>query len=658
MADRWETYPFEFRGGLISNLSPLQHGIQAPGSARLLRNFEPSVEGGYRRIDGYEKYSNSIVPKYGTPVVHGSGQSGTTLIIGNLYTAPVEGDTLTIVGVTGTYTIDVGGVLYNSSTRRATLTLVETLDSSPADLAAVTIQSTAGILCGIAAWNNYVVACRNSNVYSSTGTTWTRINVPSYGTVEVDGGSQTGGTLDVKGLTEIPQPGDTFTIAGVELVYTVVSAPTVTAGDASISISPNLASSPADNATITFLTAARALGKNRYTKYRIATTEKILAVNGTDYPFIWDGTTFKVLTKASNDVKGAQHAVFFKNQMFFAKGDLLVFTSPYTDDDFNPANGAGSISVGNQITGLVIFRDQLIIFCENKIERLTGNTLADFVKQPITEKVGCIDTDTIQEISGDIIFLGPDGLRLLTGTDVFGDFSLAVISKAIQKETTDVIISNTSFSSVVIKKKSQYRLLGYNQNVSTSSATGILGTQLAGSEGTYFGWAELRGIKAFVADSNYNNKEELVIFANEDGYVYKMESGNSFDGENIQAVFATPYVAINDPRIRKTFYKLFIYTDPKGSITVEANLKLDFDNEGTIQPESVLLSNNTETVGLYGSPTSKYGISKYGGKLRTLFETQTIGSGFVLSLQFNSDSVTPSFALDAATIEYATHDRR
>ena len=31
MPDRWQTYPIEFRGGLISNLSPLQHGSAAPG---------------------------------------------------------------------------------------------------------------------------------------------------------------------------------------------------------------------------------------------------------------------------------------------------------------------------------------------------------------------------------------------------------------------------------------------------------------------------------------------------------------------------------------------------------------------------------------------------------------------------------------------------
>ena len=61
MPDRWQTYPVEFRGGLISNLSPLQHGSNAPGSARNLINFEPSTEGGYRRIEGFGKFNSNTV---------------------------------------------------------------------------------------------------------------------------------------------------------------------------------------------------------------------------------------------------------------------------------------------------------------------------------------------------------------------------------------------------------------------------------------------------------------------------------------------------------------------------------------------------------------------------------------------------------------------
>jgi hypothetical protein len=411
MPDRWSTYAFDFRGGLISDLSPLQQGIKLPGSARVLRNFEPSIEGGYTRIAGYEKYDSAFVPAYGEPKVHGGSQTGTTLIIGNLFQEPVAGSTLTIAGVTGTYTIASGGVSYSATNKRATLTLTTSLASSPADKAAVTFTSQTGLITGLATWNSNVVVVRNNSVYKGTGSGWTRINVPSYGTVLVNGGSQTGGSLIVDGLTGIPQAGDTFTVAGIDLIYTVLATATVTSGGATLSISPNLASSPADNAAVTWLTANRtATTKNRFAKYRIGTTEKIAGVDGTNYPFIYDGTTYTQLNSAPSDVLGAEHVVFFKNQMFFAKGDILTFTSPYTDSDFNSANGSGVISVGSRITGIVSFRDQLIIFAEEKIDRLTGNTIADFVLQPITRNMGCVDTDTIQEVGGDLMFLGPDGL--------------------------------------------------------------------------------------------------------------------------------------------------------------------------------------------------------------------------------------------------------
>jgi hypothetical protein len=657
--DRWQTYPIEFRGGLISNLSPLQHGLQAPGSARLLRNFEPSVEGGYRRIQGFSKFSSSLVPSFGNVLVQGSGQSGTTLIVANLFIAPQEGDTLTIAGVTGTYTIATGGVSYNSTNKVATLTLVETLDSSPADKAAVTFNVNRGLITGVAFWENNTIAVRNNNVFTSTGTTWTRINVPSYGTVLVNGATQTGASLIVDGLTGIPQAGDTFTIAGVELVYTVLSTPTVTSGGATLSISPSLDSSPADNAAITFLTANRtSTQKNRFTKYRIGTTEKIASVNNVSYPVIWDNSVYNQLNSAPTDVLGASHVVWHKNQMFFAKGDLLTFTAPYTDSDFNPANGAGNIAIGSRISGIIPFREQLIIFSENKISRLVGNTLADFVLQPITDNIGCVDDDTIREVGSDVMFLGPDGLRLLSATDRIGDFDIAVVSKPIQKEMTELINSATSFTSVSIKKKSQYRLLGYKDDVNESSTGGIIGAQLLDEESSYFAWAQLRGIKAFVADTLYRGKIETVVFAGNTGYVYKMESGNSFDGQNIPALFATPYIPVQDPQLRKTFYKTALYIDPEGSVDIAFNLRLDFNQADIIQPDTIQLSNVTDAISIFSLPTTVYGTSIYGGKLVNMFMTQVIGSGFTVSLRYECNDTNPPFSLDAATLEYALFDRR
>jgi hypothetical protein len=659
MADGWQTYAFEFRGGLVSNLSPLQQGIGLPGSARLLKNFEPSVDGGYRRIEGFDKYDSTVVPAFGLPKVQGSGQSGTTLLVSNLFNAPSAGDVFTIAGVAGSYTIATAGVSYDSNYKQATLTLTTSLASSPADKAAITFTSHSGNIKGVAAWDDSVLVYRNSDIYRTTGSGYTKINVPSYGTVLVNGGSQTGATLAVDGLTDIPQIGDTFSVAGIEKIYTVLAVPTVTSGGATISIYPSLASSPADNAAVTWLSHSRANGtKMRTTKYRIGGVDYIMGVDGYNKPFKWDGTTFTTLTNAISDVVGASFVVFHKNQMFFAKGQTLTFTAPYTDNDFSAANGAGVINIGGEITGVIVFREALIIFTDKTISQVTGNTLQDFVLQPITRNVGCVASDTVQEVGGDVIFLGPEGLRLLSATDRVGDFNLGVVSKPIQNEMTSLISSSSSFSSCVIKQKSQYRILGYNDSVSAANSKGVIGTQIVGNDTSQMNWAETTGIKAFVADSDYVNQTETIVFAHSDGYVYQMESGNSFDGSNIVASFATPFVPVQDPRLRKTFYKMVLYADPQGGMSISVNLKYDFDTLGSIQPETIVLSNTTGIVGFYGNSGAKYGTTVYGTKLVKQFETQVIGSGFSVSLQFVSDGQDPPFSLDAATLEYSLHDRR
>ena len=655
-----QTFPIEFRGGLITNMSPLQQGINAAGSARVLRNFEPSIEGGYRRIEGYTKYNSSIIPPYGAPVVHGASQSGTTLIIGNIHQTPEAGDTLTIDGVTGTYTIASGGVSYDATNNRATLTLTGALDSSPANAAAVTFATTTSnyLMLGCGVFLDRVVVAKNDDLFKVSSSTITHINVPSYGTVLVNGASQTGSSLIVDGLTAAPQAGDVFKIAGVDLVYTVTADASLTDDDATLAINPALDSSPADDAAITFLSTSReSAGKTRFARYNYTGTEKIAIVDGTNVPALYDNSTFTALNDAPTDVNGASFVVNFKNQLFFGKSNLLTFTAPYTDNDFTAAAGSGTISLGATITGLIVFRQQLIIFTETSIMQLVGNTISDFNLQPITLDIGCVDTDTIQEVGGDIMFLGPDGLRLLSGTDRIGDFGLGNVSKSIQKETTSFISTNTSFASVVIRGKSQYRLLGYNTNITQENAQGILGTQFSGQGGEGMAWAELRGIRAYVADSRFYQNTETIVFGNDDGYLYQMEDGNSFDGANIQTTFSTPFMPINDPRVRKTFYKAFLYTDPQGSVSFDMSLKLDFDQKDSIQPTEIDFDNNTGQVAFYGTAT--FGSSAvYSTKLLTLFETQLIGSGFTGSIQFESDSTDPPFSLDAITIEFGTNTRR
>jgi hypothetical protein len=657
MPTAWETFPIEVKGGLITNISPLQQGITAPGSARRLTNFEPSIEGGYKRILGYTKFDSAFVPPYGEPLVQGSGQSSATLLIANIYDTPLVGDTLTIAGVTGTYT--VSAVSFDSSAKTANLTLNASLASSPADKAAVTFGNNTTLIEGLAYFGQKAIAARGSNLWSSDGTGWIRINTPSYGTVLVNGGSQTGSTLVVDGLTGVPQQGDTFTVAGVQKVYAITSSVTVTSGGATFAISPALASSPADNAAITFRSSGRPnSSKMRFERYNFSGTPALVGVDGANRPFKYSGSTFSVITTAPSDVLGASHVTQFKNHLFFANGTNLTFTSPYSDTDFSAANGAGSINLAHTVTGMIVFREQLIIFSTDQIHRIVGNTISDFQLQPISTDIGCVRTDTIQEVGGDIAFLGPDGVRLLSATDKIGDFGFAVASRPIQSEVNTLVSSNTSFTSCVIRGKNQYRLLGYASSKTTETAAGVLATQFVDQTVQGMAWAEVNGILAYVADSVYSSADssETIIFANKNGYVYRMESGNSFDGTAIAAQYFTPHLPLSDPRVRKTLYKLTTYVNPEGSITGSVNPVLNFSQADVIQPPAITLQNTADSPFFYG--TAVYGVAKYGGTLTYSFTSQMIGSGFTISLQYSFSSITPPFSLDAITIEYLNNDRQ
>lgn len=660
MATGWQTYPIQHVGGLVTNLSPLQQGIQAPGSATRLVNFEPSVDGGYRRIEGFDKFDANRVPAYGEPLYTGQ-TSPTVITVSNLFSTPSAGDILSIAGVSGTYTIAAGGVVYNSVAKSAAITLTTSLASTPSDKAAISFaENTAELISGIHVFNSEVIAVRGGNVWESNGNGWTRRNIPSHGlTVLVNGAGQSGTTLTVDGLTSAPMDGETFSIAGVDGVYTVTVASTLTAAEASLTITPALASSPSDNAALTFLGAdAGRASRVRFSGYSFDGTDRLVGVNGEGRPFTMSDSDFRLLDTDVTDIIGASYVNTYKNHLFFGKGKTVAFGAPFSDSNFTPAAGGGVINFQDDITGLTEFREQLIIFGFESINRLTGNTVADFVAQPITDDIGCVQPDTIQEVGGDIAFVGPDGVRMLSATDRLGDFGLAVASRVIQTEVLALLRTYPSFSSVILRDKNQYRLLGYRQEFSVASSRGILGTQFAAQDDQSFAWAETQGFKAFVAHGEYveSLSRERTVFANDDGFVYEMESGNSLDGDSIPASFSTPYLPITDPEMRKTYYKLNTYLDPQGSVDGSLQIRLDFNAPGTIQPPPITFQGLGQTAAFYGQGT--YGVSRYGGRLNNTYRQQVIGSGKNVSIQYTFNNTNPPFSIDTSTLEYAIEDRQ
>ena len=136
--------------------------------------------------------------------------------------------------------------------------------------------------------------------------------------------------------------------------------------------------------------------------------------------------------------------------------------------------GAGSIKVDDTIVGLKVFREDLFIFCENRIFKLSGTSSTNFAVAPVTRNIGCVNGDTIQEFAGDLIFLGPDGLRTIAGTARIGDVELGTISSNVQSLFRENLNDSGSFTSLVIPDKTQYRIFFSKAGGAQNATTGVI----------------------------------------------------------------------------------------------------------------------------------------------------------------------------------------
>ncbi len=507
MRTNWETYPIELKGGLMTHLNDLQQGLNFPGSASVLINFEPSIEGGYKKVLGYTKWTNEVVPGSGT--------------------------------ITGVISVNVEDV---------------------------------------------IVVRGGRYYFSDAGTAW------------------------VEKLDSSADPG----------------------------------------------------GKIKHTSYNFNGTPKVMMVNGATKPVIFTSgaATIAIDSAAPSDVDGATTVVEFKNHIFIGNGSNLVFTAPFTDNDYTTANGAGVINVGDTIVGLVSFRDQLVIFCTDRIHVLSGNSQSDFVLQPVTTKTGCINGDTIQEVGGDIMYLGPDGIRYLSATDKNEAFGNMRASANIQSLITSTITSGAEYSSTVIRSKSQYRLFKWNSGDKYLSI-GYLATRHDDGDSGGISWSRLEGFKVYCIDSKQYSGAELVIFANSDNYVYRLESGNSFDGDEIRCSYKTPDLPVSDPRVRKTWYKLTTYFKSDFQFQITLQVLLDGGRSSVVQPEAVTLDiSGDTTVYFWDNSTTLWDSFVWSESVDPSIIENLIGSSKIISFNFYESSATSNFSLDTLLLEFRQNDRK
>jgi hypothetical protein len=396
-------------------------------------------------------------------------------------------------------------------------------------------------------------------------------------------------------------------------------------------------------------------GKYAFERFNFDGTDKIVVVDGVNAPTVFN-SSLAATDVSTASVVGSKFVASFKNHMFYAGKSTskqeVVFSVAFDEDNFTSGDGAGSLKVDDTVVGLKVFRDDLFVFCQTRIFKLSGTSSANFAVTPVTRNIGCINGDTIQEFAGDLIFLGPDGLRTIAGTARIGDVELGTISSNVQSIFNENLSSASEFDSTVIPDKTQYRIFFTKSSVGEGQSKGVICVM----KGQNFEFSELRGIRPACTDSFVDAGNVIVLHgAYTSGYIYRQESGNTFDGETILGRYRSPDLTFNDPGIRKHMQRVILNYKPEAAIDADLILRYDYEDPSSARP-AVYPLDSEDVVAIYG--TSVYGVPIYDGASQPLVRQPVEGSGFAVALKIHDGGETAPYSLKGFQLEYQLGARR
>lgn len=567
---------FPLKGGLNLVTPPLS---MPDGMCREAKNFEASIDGGYRRIDGYERFDGKPQPSDAIYMqlpcaITGKVNVGDTITgdtsLATAYVIAVETDNLILTKVSGVFLS--GEVLSVSATPQATTTgeLLSGNVSEPlvdatykylasnayrTDIAAV---AGSGNILGVHRYKNVVYAFRN-NVLGTEALMYKSSNA---GWVQVDLGYEvafTNANVSVDELQTLTQGGVTSTIkrvvvesgtlvSGTNTGRLIISEPSggnFTAGAATTSGSGALTISGAQSA-ITLAPSGRYECLN-YNFTGSGSTMRMYGASGTHRAFEFDGAVFVPLNTGL-PIDKPKHIIVHNNYLFVSYETSVMRSAVSEPYSWTVIGGAGEIAMGETVTGFLSLvgsnaSGALSIFTSNKTSILYGSTAADFNLVVYSYESGGFDY-TMQKLGEGYVF-DALGLRQLAASQDFGNFASNQITKNIRPFVSNK--ATKSNGSCIVRLSNQYRLLFNDQfalyvTFDNASLVGIMPVKYAHT-------------MTCMASFESNTGEEYIYCGDTNGYVYRMNRGTSFDGEVIEAFINLNFSYMKNPRSRKRFRK-------------------------------------------------------------------------------------------------------
>lgn len=607
-----QSTPFFPLGGGLDLVTPAIH-LKA-GFAIAARNYEP-VLGGYRRINGYERFDGRTSPtdapfwqldfENGTATIAAgatvtgatSGATGIALAAATVLTGSYGGgDATGYVGlgaVSGTF-VD-GENLQVAAVTKCVAVGTAQLDTSPDDETAAAWDATAtsnaraliaevpgqGPVRGVWSYNGERYAWRDNVgataavMHKATTAGWVavtmsrRLAFTSGGVAEIEAGDTiVGATSGATGVASRVFLTSGTWAGGDAAGYLLVDTQTGTfqAEDLNVPAVQNNIATIAGNSVAESFPAGGRYDFVNHNFYGASSFYRMYGVNGVGPAFEFDGTTL-VLIDTGMPVDTPSRIAVHNKALFLAfPGGSVQFSEVGEPTVFNVVLGAGEIGIGTEVMDFIAnTKTSLVILGENTVNVLYGNDSSDYRLETLTDESGAFAW-TGDKV-GQSIYMDKGGLRSITATQSYGNFALGSLTRRIHK-LVQAYVNNgiMPVAACRIRTKDQYRIF-FDDGTAWAMHMGSRQPEIM----TLDLGVTLSCISSVETDAN----EEIFFGTTDDGFVYQMDKGNSFDGEEIGYFLRLPFNHLGTPQQAKRFGK--IVAEIEAAPGTEINISGDFD---------------------------------------------------------------------------------
>lgn len=651
-----------------------------PSVARSAQNFEISVTGGYTRIAGYERFDGRTSPStavfaqitlssvaglaVGNTIVNaGATASGVVVAISgtNIYYTKAVGSfsvgQTVLVGATTIGTVQTTTIYVTDAATQATYTAAAA-DVYRADIGVV---PGSGPVRGVVYYNNAVYAWRNNvggtamAIYKSSSTGWQAVALgfelpftAGASTGIVAGDTVYGAVSGATGVVSrvVLENGTTWVGGSGRLILSSVSGTFQT----SEGLRPHAGAGP-DHATSAGTATAITLAPNG----RVQTVEgtfgsnvatRVYGCDGVNRGFEFDGTVFVPIKTGMTNDKPANVSLH-KNFLFFSFGASVQNSGVGTPYVWSPIFGANEIVLPEPVTGLLtlpgsVSSGSLAIFSRNNTYILYGTGTATWNLVPFNAGVGAA-AYTAQTME-DAYHLDDRGVTKVQTTLSYGNFDASTLTMAIRPFIQ--ARRNLATASGLNREKSQYRLFysdGYGLYITVVNGK-VQGSMPVLFPDPVFCWC----------DGESANGSEVSYYGGNQGYVYKMDAGTSFDGASIEAFFTLNYGAQGSSRVYKRYRRASLEITGSGYASFYFGYSLAYGTTAVDQQSGSTYNQYTTSFSQATWDNFTWDAFVWDGVTLSPSEVECVGTGENIALTVTSNSkINQPFTVNSAVLHYS-----